>query len=79
MKAQIIYNLPVAVTVDIEEDGTVIAVDSVRELGDLITYDETQHAIMTREDGSEWATRGDTDWALRMKAIVDRMEWPARR
>lgn len=78
MKAQIIYKLPVAVTVEIDDEGNVIEIDTVRELGDLIAYDETQHAVMTRDNGTEWAARGDGEWARRIRQQADKMEWPAR-
>ena len=79
MKAQIIYNLPVAVTVEIDDDEKVTGIDNVIELGDLIAYDETQPVVIRREDGTELAMRGDSSEARRISEQADLWEWPVRR
>lgn len=69
---QMIYNLPVAVTVDVDEGE----VYRVQELGDLISYDPEQPMI--NADESDYDDRIEGELARKALQIAETNEWPVR-
>lgn len=69
---QMIYNLPLAVTVDVEEGE----VYRVQELGDLIYHDPEKPMI--NGDDSDYDEQIEGELARKALAIAESNEWPVR-
>lgn len=71
MLVELIYSLPLAVTVDIREGHVV----SVEELGDLINY-PGKEAVLIDEDGTRRSAGAEK--LLRAFNVAESVDWPAR-